>query len=168
VLVVGFPTVGMQDAYAPALQLIDEACSDMGSRLFNRIREEMGLAYYVGTQAFHALGSGAFYFYVGTDPKKLDLVEAELMKEIASLAEEGLESDELQRAKTTWKSSWLRQQQGNGAMADALGWDELNGFGFGHHQKLPQLMASVTDAQVKETAARFFDPAKAFVVTVRP
>jgi predicted Zn-dependent peptidase len=54
--------------------------------LFNRIREELGLAYYVGAQSFMAYGAGAFYFYVGTDPKKLDLVEEELRKEIADLA----------------------------------------------------------------------------------
>lgn len=168
VLVLGFPTVGLKDPNVPALNLIDEACSDMGSRLFNHIREKMGLAYYVGAQAFHALGAGAFYFYVGCDPKKLDLVEEELLKQIADLAANGLESAEFQRAKTTWKSSWLRQQQGNGAMADALGWDELNGFGFGHHAKLPQILESVTEAQVKEVAARFFHPDRAFTVRVKP
>ena len=168
VLVLGFPTLGLQDAQTPVLQLIDEACSDMGSRLFNHIREKMGLAYYVGTQAFHALGAGAFYFYVGTDPKKLDLVEEELLKQIADLATNGLETDELQRAKTTWKSSWLRQQQGNGAMADALGWDELNGFGFGHHAKLPAIVDAVTSTQVQEAAAKFFQPERAFTVRVRP
>jgi zinc protease len=168
VLVLGFPTVGLKDPNVPALNLIDEACSDMGSRLFNHIREKMGLAYYVGAQAFHALGAGAFYFYVGCDPKKLDLVEEELLKQIADLAANGLESAEFQRAKTTWKSSWLRQQQGNGAMADALGWDELNGFGFGHHAKLPQILESVTEAQVKEVAAKFFQPERAFTVRVKP
>lgn len=168
VLVLGFSTVGLQDPLVPALQLIDEACSDMGSRLFNHIREKMGLAYYIGAQAFHALGAGAFYFYVGTDPKKLDLVEEELHKQIADLAANGLESDEFHRAKTTWKSSWLRQQQGNGAMADALGWDELNGFGFRHHARLPEILESVTEEQVKEVAARFFQPERAFTVRVKP
>jgi zinc protease len=168
VLVLGFPTVGLKDSIVPALHLIDEACSDMGSRLFNHIREKMGLAYYVGAQAFHALGAGAFYFYVGADPKKLDLVEEELRKQIADLAANGLESAEFQRAKTTWKSSWLRQQQGNGAMADALGWDELNGFGFSHHAKLPQILEGVTEAQVQEAASRFFQLDRAFTVRVKP
>jgi zinc protease len=168
VLVLGFPTVGLQDPAAPVLSLIDEACSDMGSRLFNRIREDLGLAYYIGAQAFHAMGAGAFYFYVGTDPKKFDLVEEELRKEIADLAANGLREDEIQRAKTTWKSSWLRGQQGNGAMADSLAWDELNGLGYEHHQKLPEIVESITQAQVKEVAARFFGAASAFTVTVRP
>lgn len=168
ILVLGFPTVGLAHADAAALQLIDEACSDMGSRLFNRIREELGLAYFVGAQALHALGAGAFFFYAGTDPKKLDLVEEELRKEIGALATGGLEGDELERAKTTWKSSWLRQQQGNGAMADALGWEELNGHGFGFHAKLPAIMEAVSVDHAKAAAARYLDPVNAFTVRVNP
>jgi zinc protease len=168
VLVIGFPTVGLADADAPVLTIIDEACSDMGSRLFLRIREELGLAYYVGAQSFHALGAGAFYFYVGTDPAKLDLVETELRKEIADLAKNGLSAEELQRAKTTWKASWLRQQQGNGAMADALAWDELNGLGYAHHATLPTKMQSITQEQTREVAGRYLSDDKAFVVRVKP
>ncbi|MFZ4766051.1 MAG: M16 family metallopeptidase [Roseimicrobium sp.] len=168
VIVFAFPTVGLQAAEAPILQLIDEACSDMGSRLFNRIREEMGLAYYVGAQCFHALGAGAFYFYVGTDPQKINLAKEELLSEIAALAQNGLEADELERAKTTWKSTWLRQQQGNGAMADALGWEELNGHGHGRHAELPQMMQAITVEQVQEVAARFLNPSQVFEVTVSP
>jgi zinc protease len=168
VLVIGFPTVGLADADAPVLTIIDEACSDMGSRLFLRIREELGLAYYVGAQSFHALGAGAFYFYVGTDPAKLDLVETELRKEIADLAKNGLSTEELQRAKTTWKASWLRQQQGNGAMADALAWDELNGLGYAHHATLPTKMQSITQEQTREVAVRYLSDDKAFVARVKP
>jgi zinc protease len=168
ILVLGFPTVGLAHDDAPALHLIDEACSDMGSRLFNRIREEMGLAYFVGAQSFHALGAGAFFFYVGTDPKKLDAVEEALRKEIADLAINGLQSDELARAKTSWKSTWLRQQQGNGAMADALGWEELNGHGFTYHAKLPGIMEAVDATQIQTAAARYLEPASAFTVRVRP
>lgn len=168
ILVLGFPTVGLAHADAAVLHLIDEACSDMGSRLFNRIREELGLAYFVGAQSFHALGAGAFYFYVGTDPKKLDLVEEELRKEVADLATNGLQDDELQRAKTTWKSTWLRQQQGNGAMADALGWEELNGHGYGKHAKLPGIMAAVSPDEVRAAADRYLNLDAAFTVRVRP
>jgi zinc protease len=168
ILVLGFPTVGLAHEDAAVLSLIDEACSDMGSRLFNRIREQMGLAYFVGAQSFHALGAGAFYFYVGTDPKKLDLVESELRNEIADLATNGLRDEELTRAKVSWKSSWLRQQQGNGAMADALGWEELNGHGFGHHARLPAIMEAVDAGRVLAAARRYLDPSGAFTVRVHP
>jgi len=168
VLVMGFPTAGLHDAAVPALVMIDEACSDMGSRLFNRIREEQGLAYFVGTQAFHALGAGAFYFYVGCDPAKLDHVEEELRKEVADLAANGLRDDELQRAKTTWKASWLRAQQGNGAMADSAGWDELNGLGHGHYLRLPSIMEAVSANEIQAAAGRWFAERNAFTVRVHP
>jgi zinc protease len=52
VLVIGFAgtTMGSEDKYA--LDLLQECCSDLGSRLFLRIREQLGLAYYVGAQNF--------------------------------------------------------------------------------------------------------------------
>ena len=168
VLVIGFPTVGQQDHDCYALTLIDEACSDMGSRLFNRLREELGLAYYVGAQSFSALGTGAFYFYIGTDPQKLLLAEKEMLNQIADLAASGLTADEMSRAKTTWRSSWLRMQQGNGALADGAGWDELNGRGYRHLERLPAIMDGLTNADIQRVAERYFDFSKAFIVSVMP
>lgn len=156
VLVIGYRTVGLHSADSYVLSLIDEACSDMGSRLFNRIREELGLAYYVGAQSFMAYGAGAFYFYVGTDPKKLDLAQKEMQLQIADLARNGLRADEIARAKTTWRSSWLKGQQGNGPIADALGWDELNGLGCEHHGQLPAIMEGITAKDVKRVAKQYF------------
>ena len=166
VLVIGFRTVGLHHADAQVLNMIDEACSDMGSRLFNRIREELGLAYYVGAQSFNAWGAGAFYFYVGTEQAKLDLAQKEMLKQIADLAKNGLQDDELKRAKTTWKSNWLRAQQGNGAMADALSWDELNGHGHERFERLPAQIDAITPKDVKRVAAQFFQRAQAYIVRV--
>ncbi|MBL9113428.1 MAG: insulinase family protein [Verrucomicrobiaceae bacterium] len=168
VLVIGFRTAALTSDETYPLSLIDEACSDMGSRLFNRIREELGLAYYVGTQHFMAIGGGAFYFYVGTDPAKLDLAKAEMLKQIGDLAKNGLHKDELDRARTTWRSQWLRAQQGNGPMAEARAWDELTGQGFQHFDRLPDIIANISPAQVKAAARKYFDPKAAFITEVLP
>lgn len=168
VLVIGFRTVGLQDRDSYALSLIDEACSDMGSRLFNRIREELGLAYYVGAQAFAALGAGAFYFYVGTDAAKIELAEKEMLAQIADLATNGLAADEIERAKTTWRSQWLRAQQGNSALADGTAWDELNGHGHDHIHRLPGIMAAITPVEILRVAAKYLAAERAFVVRVLP
>ena len=56
------------DIFSPdryALELIDEASSDLGSRFFVRIREQMGLAYYVGASQMQGLVPGLFAFYLG-------------------------------------------------------------------------------------------------------
>ena len=168
VIVVGFRTVGLEDRDVHALNLIDEACSDMGSRLFNRIREELGLAYYVGAQNFAAMGAGAFYFYVGTDPKKVKLAEKELMAQINDLAANGLHTEEIDRARVTWRSSWLRSQQGNTGMADVCAWNEINGLGWDHFQKLPGIMADISSKEIQRVAAKYFGEKKAFIVRVLP
>src|SRR5207245_1586338 len=65
-----------------ALELIDEASSDLGSPLFIRIREQMGLAYYVGAAQIQALVPGLFAFYLGTDPEKIEPVKQAFLDEI--------------------------------------------------------------------------------------
>jgi zinc protease len=168
VLVIGFRSVGLHSADVHALTLIDEACSDMGSRLFNRIREDLGLAYYVGAQQFAALGAGAFYFYVGTDPKKVGLAEQEMIRLIADLAKNGLTTAEIQRAKTAWRSQWLRAQQGNGSMADSYGWNEINGLGHSYFQSLPEKIAAVTDKDIKRVAKAYLQVKQAVITRVMP
>ena len=61
VLMVGYPgtTDGQSGPYA--LELIDEASSDLGSRFFIRIREELGLAYFVGSSQMLGLSPGMFH-----------------------------------------------------------------------------------------------------------
>jgi zinc protease len=168
VLVIGFRSVGLQHPDVHALTLIDEACSDMGSRLFNRIREELGLAYYVGAQQFAALGAGAFYFYVGTDPRKVDLAQAEMLRLIADLAQKGLTPAELTRAKTAWRSQWLRAQQGNGSLADAYAWHEISGLGYDAYKALPEKIAAVSAKDIQRAAQRYLDVKQAVIVRVMP
>ena len=89
-LVIGFRGMTVHDADRYALELVQEACSDLGSRLFLRVREKLGLAYYVGAQNVVGLAPGYFAFYAGTTPEKAGLVETELLNEAELLRSEGL------------------------------------------------------------------------------
>src|SRR5438132_596697 len=74
VIMVGFRGASLSSPDRYALELIDEASSDLGSRFFIRIRQQMGLAYYVGASQMQGLVPGLFAFYLGTDPQKLERV----------------------------------------------------------------------------------------------
>src|SRR6202048_5089090 len=65
VVMVGYRGVNMFDKDRHALELIDEASSDLGSRFFVRIRENMVLGYYVGASQMQGLVPGLFAFYLG-------------------------------------------------------------------------------------------------------
>jgi zinc protease len=168
VLLIGYQgtTVSNSDRYP--LEILQEACSDLGSRLFLRIREELGLAYYVGAQNFIGLAPGYFTFYTGTMPEKAELVEAELLNEAELLRKSGLTDEELNRAKAKiiGQKKIARQDLGGLAMATAL--DELYGLGYAHAEKEDALYQAVTPEQIIAVARKYLRPDAFVVSVVRP
>ncbi|HEY8966648.1 MAG TPA: pitrilysin family protein, partial [Candidatus Methylacidiphilales bacterium] len=63
VLQIAFPTVPIAHPDQTALAVLAEALSDLGTRLFVRIREQMGLAYFVSATRFLGAEAGYFCFY---------------------------------------------------------------------------------------------------------
>jgi zinc protease len=168
VLVIGYRGVSIDDPERYPLELLQEACSDLGSRLFLRIREKLGLAYFVGAQNVAGLLPGYFAFYVGTVPEKADLVEKEILGEAELLRREGLTEEELSRskAKVIGQRKIARQDLGSLAMSTAL--DELFGLGFAHSDAEDALYEAVTLDQVKAAARKYLRPDALVIATVRP
>jgi zinc protease len=168
VLMVGYPgtTVESKDRYA--LELIDEASSDLGSRFFIRIREELGLAYFVGSSQMLGLAPGLFSFYVGTDPLKMTQVREALADEIAQLAANGLSAEELKRAKKKLLGKQAIAHQRNSSLAYTAALDELYGLGYLHHQEMAQRLEKITIEEVREVANRYFRDQSPVTVIVRP
>jgi len=168
VLVIGYLGTTVHDGDRYALELVQEACSDLGSRLFLRVREKLGLAYYVGAQNVVGLAPGYFAFYAGTAPEKAALVETELLNEAELLGGEGLTAEELKRvkAKVIGQRKIARQDLGGFAMATAL--DELYGLGYAHTEKEDALYEAVTQDQVKAVARKYLTPGVMVIAVVRP
>jgi zinc protease len=165
VLVIGFHGTTIHDDDHYALELIHEACSDLGSRLFLRIREELGLAYYCGAQNFAGLVPGYFAFYTGTEPSKAELVETELLKEAELLRTEGLTDAELKRAKAKIVGQKKIHRQDLGNLASITSLDELYGLGYQHSELDDAKFEAVTPDQIKAVAQKYLRP-DAFVVSV--
>ena len=165
VLVIGFPGASLRDADRYPLELLQESCSDLGSRLFLRIRDELGLAYYVGAQNFVGLVPGYFAFYVGTAPEQADLVEKELLQEAQLLRCDGLTLEELKRAKAKVIGQKKIARQDLGAYATTTALDELYGLGFGYSDSEDTLFEAVTLEQIQIVAQKYLR-ADAYVVSV--
>lgn len=167
VLALGFHGTSISSPDRFALELIQEACSDMGSRLFMRIRDELGLAYYVGASLLTGQTPGYFAFYCGTAPEKIELVEKELRAQAEILRTEGLSDEELARAKAKiiGQRKIARQELGGFAMSSAL--DELYGLGYSHFEAETQRFESVTSADIRAAAQRYLDPTHSVVAIVR-
>jgi len=168
VLIVGYPGTTLHHPDRYRLEVIQEACSDLGSRLFLRIREKLGLAYYVGAQNFVGLLPGYFAFYVGTAPNQVDRVEQEIRQETELLRAQGLTPEELQRAKAKiiGRKKIARQDLGNLAMTNAL--DELYDLGFDNIDREDARYQAVTLEEVKAVARAYLDPAKSVTAVIAP
>jgi predicted Zn-dependent peptidase len=99
-IVLGTATIGHDDARRHAMVLLSVVLgSGMSSRLFQRVREELGLAYSVYTfQTFYAT-RGVQGVYVGTAPRTADAALGAIEKELADVAEHGLLPEELEQGK---------------------------------------------------------------------
>ncbi len=168
VLVIGFPgtTLFSEDRYA--LEILQETCSDLGSRLFLRIREELGLAYYVGAQTLCGIVPGYFAFYTGTEPAKAGLVEAELLKEAELLRTEGLTAEELKRAKAKIIGQKKIARADIGHLASTSTLDELYGLGWQRSDQDDAKYEAVTLEQIKAAAQKYLKPENTVVAVVMP
>jgi zinc protease len=168
VLMVGFRGADLFSEDRSALELIDEASSDLGSRFFLRIREEMGLAYFVGASQMQGLVPGLFLFYLGTDPQKIEPVKAALLEEIGKLATDGLSEVELARAKKKLVGQQQIANQSNDSFGYMAALDELYGLGFDHYKALERDVERVTSEEVRRVAAKYFLNQPYVLALVRP
>jgi zinc protease len=168
VLHLAFPTVPVAHPDQIALAILDEALSDLGSRLFVRIREELGLAYFVGTSQFLGIEAGHFFFYLGTDPAKRKEIEGELLREVANLARQGITAVEFARARAKMQSQDKLDQQNPSQIAYAASLDELFGLGYAYGQTRRDRIATITLDEVNAIAAKYFSSPRYVLATVSP
>src|SRR5213082_157025 len=168
VIMVGFRGASLSSPDRYALELIDVASSDLGSRFFIRIREQMGLAYYVGASEMQGLVPGLFAFYLGTDPQKIEPVKVAFLDEIHKLANEGLTQVELERAKKKLIGQQEIANQSNDAFGYHCALDELYGLGFDYYKQLEHDVNTVTLEDTKQVAAKYFRDQPYVLATVRP
>jgi len=168
IVMVGFQSVAVDDPDRPAMEVVAEASNDLGSRFFNRIREKMGLAYFVGAAQFYGLAPGAFLFYLGTDPKKVEPVTHELRDEIALLARDGLSQEELDRAKKKLLGAEAIRNQSNAALATTTAVDELMGEGFDSFTRRREEIEKITLDDTRRVASKYFQQPSGVEVTVVP
>jgi len=168
IVMVGFQGLTVDDPDRPTMELISEASNDLGSRFFNRIREKMGLAYFVGAAQFYGLAPGAFLFYLGTDPKKVEPVTIELRDEIAQLAKDGLTEEELARARKKLLGAEAIRNQSNAALAATCAVDELMGEGFDAFTRRKAVLEKISLDDTRRVASKYFQQPAGVEVTVLP
>ncbi len=168
-IVVGSATVAHEDPRRHAVILLSSILGGgMSSRLFQRVREELGLAYAVYTfQSFHA-DVGMHGVYVGTGPETArDALDA-INLELADVASRGLPDSELAMGKSQLKGQITLSLESVTARMYRCAAVELYGEPYRSLDEMLALVDSVTSEQVAEVAREFFAPERQTVVSLGP
>ncbi len=149
-------------------EVADELFSGMASRLFERVREEKGLAYFVRSARITGLDSSMFYFYAGTAPAKTGEVLAEIEAEIKRVQAGEVEEAELLRCQTRLKAARRQSLQTNGARAMQAGLNALYGLPVNDWKNYGAHVDAVTRDHLARFAQRYFQRTQRTQLVVQP
>jgi zinc protease len=166
VVLLGFngPSIKHRDRWG--LTILTEILSGLGSRLFQRIRSSMGLAYYVGSFMMSGIEQGSYIFYCGTIPDKAKVARDALLEEIRKIKENGVTEEEMKLARENMIGKKMLDRQRLSNLAAEVVIDELFGLGVDYHRKFNSLVEAVAGEEVCRVANRYFtedDYAEVFV-----
>jgi zinc protease len=168
VLLIGYSGADMFNKDRFALEVLSEAYSGLASKLFHRLRDELGLCYYVGASQLLGLDPGYFAFYVGTTPQNIGTCEKEIFGELEKLEANGLTNEELTRAKNGIIGQRRIHMQDNSDLSLQVGADELCGLGYDNFQTMDDKYRALTLDDIKRVANQYFTNKAHVVVVVTP
>lgn len=118
----GFPGLKSGDEKGYELSLFSSVYGGaMSSRLFQKIREDSGLAYSVYSYPNSYTDCGMLSVYAATSPEHAKTVTDMIMEETAKLVEGGLTRDEFNKAREQLKSSYILGQESTSSRMHAAG-----------------------------------------------
>ncbi|MFI5779867.1 M16 family metallopeptidase [Nocardia sp. NPDC051570] len=122
----------------------------LSSRLFQRIREERGLAYsvYSGVDTF--ADTGAFSVYLGCQPENLGEVASLARGVLEEVAANGITDAECARAKGSLRGGLVLGLEDSGSRMNRIGRSELS---YGNHRSVSETLSRIDSVTTQEVSA---------------
>lgn len=165
----GAPTFPRSDPRRYAAILVSTALGGgMSSRLFQRVREKLGLVYTVYSfQSFYARG-GLSGVYMATRPDAASLALEETQEELEGLASGGLPESELESIKSQTKGQLILSLEAPSARLQRLAGVALYGEPYLTLDELCDRVDAVGEGEVAEVCREYYAPERQVVVRLGP
>lgn len=160
-LIIATPFVSAQNEKRYAADILANALGGgTSSRLWQKVREEKGLAYSVGASAAMYQDCGVFSIYAGTSPRQTETVLDIALDEMRSVVRNGITQSELELMKAQSVASILLGLEDSATRAASLARLEMvHGRQISLEETL-QNIEKVTVEEVQELAQEFFQSEK--------
>ncbi|TAL25121.1 MAG: insulinase family protein [Nitrospirae bacterium] len=136
------------------------------SRLMQKIRDDMGLAYDVHSFFSPGKERGAFQAGVQTKNESANRAIGEILKQMERIREEKVSDTELADAKAYLTGSFPRRLDTNRKITDFIATVEFYNLGQDYAEKYPSYINSVTKEDVLRVARKYLDPENFVLVVV--
>jgi predicted Zn-dependent peptidase len=140
----------------------------MSSRLFQRIREELGLAYGIYAYQQFLQSAGVAGVYVGTQPKTADQARDAIRAEYRKLAQDGLTEEELAEGRQQLRGQVMLALEAPVSRMNRLATTVMQGEKYRPLDASLAEIAAVTREDVNALASEFFQPDRQTVVRLGP
>ncbi|MEY8382413.1 pitrilysin family protein [Christensenellaceae bacterium 44-20] len=165
----GFPMYGFLDDRKYAGSILSSILGGgMSSRLFQKVREELGAAYSVYSFPAIYCSGGMMVIYAGTSLEKLEQVTSGIMGEIENLRKNGITEEELKNTKVQLCSSYVMGRETSSAKMNSLGKMALLCGRIIEEDELLEQVRRISMAEIKQAISYIFDLNKMSKVIVQP
>lgn len=169
-IVIAGPAVARSHPDVYAIRVMNYILGGGGfaSRLMNRVRDEMGLAYDIHSYFDYSALAGHYEIGVQTRADMSDTVIDEIAKQVQRIQKEPVADAELQDAKDYLVGSFPRGLETMGKIASFVLSVEFYGLGDDYIEKFPSYVNSVTKEDVRRVARERFRESERYTVIVGP
>ena len=168
-LVFATDSVGFADQRRFALLVVANVLGGgMSSRLFQRVREELGLAYAVYSYTSFFTQAGVAGVYVGTHPRTATQAIEAVRAELGRVAREGLRGKELADAKEQTQGQLVLALESPSARMYRLASCAVYDDPYRSPDELLAVVDALTEDDVAAAAAEYFSPDRQTLVWLGP
>ena len=154
-LIIAAPLVGAADERRYAAEMLANIIGGgTSSRLWQKIREERGLAYSVGASALMYQDCGLFSVFAGTSPEQVGEVVDIVIAELRDVVANGVKAEELDLAKQQAVSSILLSLEDSASRAAAIAQSEMV---YGRQITVDEILARVDEVTLDQIRAIAID-----------
>lgn len=168
-LVLGAPAVAYDSEDRPAVETLSTVLGrGMSSRLFHKLRDQMGVCYYVNAGTEYYSDSGLIKIATGVDTERVTEVVKVVTQEMNILREELVDKNELEKATEYLAGNYMLNHESTNEIANDLAEQSVLGLELEKPEAYVERLQAVTAEDVREVAANLFTSDKLHLSAVGP
>lgn len=169
--VLGYRSFGVDDGREEVLDIMNEILggpASLSSRLFHRIRDELGLAYYIGSDVVAYKEAGIWLTQAGVRIEKMAEAIKAILEEYKKFASEPVRIDELVRAKAHLKGKLAFELETSDGVMGYYGLTELTQAKFQSPKEKMAKIEAVMAEEIRKLAAELVNNNKLTIAVLGP